>query len=210
MKWYRLFPVLLVILTGLSWFPKAAFWRQHPAEGPLPRKTAGNANTKKLQQKANQARAYIRKRNFNPRLCLLADMSLPSGQPRLFVYDLKKDSLLYSGLVAHGNCYENWLEGRRYSNKVGSGCTSLGRYRVGAFYRGKWGDSFRLHGLDSSNSRAFERTVVLHGHSCVPESAVEEEICQSNGCPTVSPALLQTLKTLILSSPRPLLLWMYE
>lgn len=210
MKWYRIFPVLLVILIGLSWFPKAAFWRQDSIQVAQHGEKPRPGKTKKLREKAALAKAYIRNRNFNPRLCLLADMSLPSGQPRLFVYDLKKDSLLYSGLVAHGNCFESWLEGRRYSNQAGSGCTSLGRYRVGAFYRGKWGDSFRLHGLDSSNSRAFERTVVLHGHSCVPESAVEEEICQSNGCPTVSPALLQTLKTLILSSPRPLLLWMYE
>lgn len=104
----------------------------------------------------------------------------------------------------------SWLPGRRYSNKAGSGCTSLGKYKIGSSYIGKWGYSYKLHGLDSSNNKALERTVVLHGHSCVPDKEVTEEICQSNGCPTVSPAFLQKLKALINTSKKPVLLWIYE
>jgi hypothetical protein len=137
-------------------------------------------------------------------------MSLPSGQNRFFVYNLENDSLQVQGLVAHGNCFEYWLEGRKYSNTVGSGCTSLGKYKIGIPYTGKFGYSYKLHGLDTSNNKAFERTVVLHAHNCIPETEVAEDICQSNGCPTVSPKLLEQLKEIINTSKKPVLLWIYE
>ncbi len=175
---------------------------------------SGSAITKRNEEKmrsyAGQARAFVKQKNYNGAFCFLIDMSLPSGQPRFFVYDLINDSLTLSGLVAHGNCYQEWLEGRRYSNQVGSGCTSLGRYRIGIPYTGMWGYSYKLHGLDSTNNNAFERTVVLHGHRCVPAAAVDGEICQSLGCPTVAPAFLDQLKVLINASGKPLLLWIYQ
>lgn len=164
----------------------------------------------KLKEKAGEAKSFVKQKAYNNNYCFLIDMSLPSGQNRFFIYNLKKDSLESSGLVAHGNCFEYWLEGRRYSNKVGSGCTSLGKYKIGNSYTGKWGYSYKLHGLDSTNNNALERTVVLHGHSCVPDKEVADEICQSNGCPTVSPAFLQKLKFIINSSKKPVLLWVYE
>ncbi len=169
-----------------------------------------NLNEEKLKTIAASAKDFVRQKKYNPDYCFLIDMSLASGQPRFFIYDLAKDSIRQSGLVAHGNCYQDWLEGRKYSNKVGSGCTSLGRYRIGNPYTGMWGYSYKLHGLDSSNNNAFERTVVLHGHHCVPNDAVEEEICQSNGCPTVAPDFLVRLKQLINSSGKPVLLWIYQ
>jgi hypothetical protein len=44
------------------------------------------------------------------------------------------------------------------------------------------------------DNNAFKRFVVLHSHECVPETEVQDEICQSDGCPTVSPQFLQQLK----------------
>jgi hypothetical protein len=137
-------------------------------------------------------------------------MSLSSGQSRFFIYDLKNDSVMNAGLVAHGNCFEYWLADRRYSNAVGSGCTSLGKYKIGNSYTGKFGYSYKLYGLDSSNNNAFERTVVLHSHGCIPETETADEICQSNGCPTVSPNFLEQLKKIINTSKKPVLLWIYE
>jgi hypothetical protein len=103
-------------------------------------------------------------------------------------------------------------KGRRYSNVVGSGCTSLGKYKIGNSYVGKWGYSYKLHGLDSTNNNAFERTVVLHSHSCVPNEVTDGEICQSNGCPTVSPDFLVPDLKKIINTPlkSPVLLWIYE
>ena len=164
----------------------------------------------KMQAKASEARTFIEKTRYNESICFLADMSLPSGQNRFFVYDLEKDSLVSSGLVTHGNCNQDWLDGRKYDNVVGGGCTSLGKYKIGNSYAGRFGLAFKLFGLDKTNDKAFARYVVLHSHSCVPETEVKDEICQSNGCPTVSPGFLLKLKSIIHESKKPVLLWIYE
>ena len=177
-----------------------------------PRKILAHKNfvIEKTRAKAGQAKLFIKQRNYNDQICFLIDMSEPSSKNRFFIYDLKKDTLQNAGLVTHGNCFQSWLEGRRYGNKIGCGCTSLGRYKVGYAYHGKFGLSFKLYGLDSTNSNAFARTVVLHSHDCVPEIEVDYEICQSNGCTTVAPGFLQQLKPMIENSKKPVLLWVYE
>lgn len=213
MKLLRLFLLAGFALVAISWFSGSVLWKKAKAFH-LPQKEVSypvsNNIEKKLEEKASLAKQFIRQKGFNDKICFLLDMSLPSGQNRYFIYDLKKDSLLHAGLVAHGNCYQYWLEGRQYSNVVGSGCTSLGKYKIGNPYTGKFGYSYKLYGLDSSNNNAFERTVVLHSHSCVPETEINDEICQSNGCPTVSPGFLQQLKQIINTSKKPLLLLIYE
>jgi len=163
-----------------------------------------------FRAKAVQAKQYAHQNNFNTSICFLIDMSLPSGSNRFIVYDMARDSVLKAGLVAHGRCNEEWLEGRKYGNTVGCGCTSLGKYRVGYAYNGRFGEAFKLFGLDSTNNKAFERFVVLHSYECVPERETTEEICQSDGCPMVSPAYLRQLKSVIKSSGKPLLLWIYN
>ncbi|MBI3139669.1 MAG: murein L,D-transpeptidase catalytic domain family protein [Sphingobacteriales bacterium] len=214
MKHVLLLFSVLVLLAGLTWFvnsatgnntkaPLSGIYREKKTAAPSP-------DLEKLRAKAVTAKSFVHKKKYNEETCFFIDMSRPPGKNRFFIYDLKKDSLLRAGLVTHGNCYQYWLEGRKYSNAVGSGCTSLGKYRVGVPYTGKWGYSYKLHGLDSSNNKAFERAVVLHGHSCVPSGEVEEDICQSNGCPTVAPDFLEQLKALINASPKPVLLWIYE
>lgn len=212
MKLYHLLFALLIGLIAISWFPKAAFWKKPTIRERTNTPTAITATklSHKLKSKAAEAKAFIKSNGYNAEKCFLIDMSLPSGSQRFYIYDLKKDTLQNAGLVAHGNCFEYWLEGRRYSNVVGSGCSSLGKYKVGTSYTGKWGYSYKLHGLEKSNDNAFERTVVLHSHSCVPESETTDEICQSNGCPTVSPGFLKDLKTIINNSRKPVLLWIYE
>ncbi|MFV0605665.1 MAG: murein L,D-transpeptidase catalytic domain-containing protein [Niabella sp.] len=153
---------------------------------------------------------FIVQNKYNNRYCFLINMQMHSGSNRFFVYDLKKDTIVKSGLVTHGRCNEYWLEGRKYSNTVGGGCTSLGKYKIGKSYYGKFGLAYKLYGLDSTNNNAFERFVVLHSHSCVPEYEKEMEICQSDGCPTVSPGFLKQLQKIIDASKQPILLWIYE
>src|SRR3982750_4813872 len=70
----------------------------------------------KLNTKAVEAKQFAQKNNFNTKLCFLIDMSLPSYQKRIFIYNLQIDSIIKSGLVAHGNCNQYWLEGRKYDN----------------------------------------------------------------------------------------------
>jgi hypothetical protein len=209
----RILLFLFFALLLFSWLSSSSLWKRSDASlnCNLPtRHILSGSSFEKLRFKAAEAKTFALNNRYNNGVCFLIDMSLPSGQTRFFIYDLKNDSLKTSALVAHGNCFEYWLGGRRYSNVVGSGCTSLGKYKIGSPYTGMWGYSYKLHGLDSTNNKAFERTVVLHGHSCVPDTEVADEICQSNGCPTVSPNFLLQLKSIINTSKKSVLLWIYE
>ena len=201
------------IMGGIAWLHHTPQGKQFTAVGlnkTLPPSPINNTISKKLSLKAKEARSFIAKSEFNGTLCFLIDMSVPSNKPRFFVYDLKKDTIIRLGLVTHCRCNQDWLEGRQYSNQVGGGCTSLGKYRVGYSYSGRFGLAFKLYGLDKTNSNAFKRFVVLHSHECVPENEAVNEICQSDGCPTVSPGFLLELKPMIKNSEKPVLLWIYE
>lgn len=156
------------------------------------------------------ARSYCREKGFNTHTAFLLDMKKRSGRERFFVVNLDKDSVLDKGLVAHGHCQNYASVKPGFSNEVGSNCTSLGRYKIGGKYSGSFGTAYKLYGLDPTNSNAFDRFVVLHGHSCVPNSETPFGICRSEGCPTVSPAFLRRLEKIIDGSKQPILLWIYS
>ena len=205
--------LVLVSILAMAWLSrsyqgKRLFALIPPSKPANPSYNSGYL--KKIQSKAKESRRFGSVEGFNTNICFLVDMSLPSGSNRFFVYDLNKDSILKKGLVTHGRCNLDWLEGRKYDNKVGGGCTSLGKYKIGNSYSGRFGLAFKLHGLEKTNNRAFERFVVLHSHSCVPETETTSEICQSDGCPTVSEGFLQQLSPLIKQSGKPVLLWIFE
>jgi hypothetical protein len=137
-------------------------------------------------------------------------MRVPSGKNRFFVYNLKENSIEMAGLVAHGKGPGNGSDELMFSNEPNSNCTSLGKYKLGRSYSGMFGLSYKLHGLDRTNSNAFERSVVLHSFCGVPNKEVyPASICMSEGCPTVSPAFLTQLKVLLDNSEKPILLWIY-
>lgn len=155
-----------------------------------------------------EARRYARQHKMDTSICFLLDLSIHNGRKRFFVYDFQQATVRNAGLVTHGNCNELFRSTVKYSNTYGSGCSAYGKYRVGQRYTGIFGRSYRLIGLDSSNSRAMQRAIVMHSHKCVPDDEVyPNQICNSLGCATVSPAFLQTLDTIIQQHKRPVLLW---
>ena len=202
--------LLFLAVFGFAWFRSPGFWNKNSTLLLGPEYSISTASLLKAKQKAKEAKSFVSKNSYNNDQCFLVDMSLSSGQERFFVYNFEKDTIINSGLVTHGRCNQDWLEGRKYGNTVGCGCTSLGKYKIGYSYSGRFGLAFKLYGLDKTNDKAFQRYVVLHGHSCVPETKIEDEICQSDGCPTVSPLFLQYLKPIINESKKPVLLWIYE
>ncbi len=164
----------------------------------------------RIKQKALLAKDYIKVSGFDAGHCFLLDMRIPSGKRRFFVYNLEKDSVEMGGLVTHGSGSENGPGELFFSNTPNSNCTSLGKYKIGKSYFGNFGLAYKLYGLDNSNSRAFERFIVLHGYGCVPDHDVLPfPICLSLGCLTVSPAFIARLKTYIDGSTGPILLWIY-
>jgi hypothetical protein len=73
------------------------------------------------------------------------------------------------------------------------GLTALG-YKICEKYAGSFGTAFKLKGLDSSNSNAFCRFVVLHAYGCIPDTEPYPlPICNSLGCAMVSCQFLKTL-----------------
>ena len=125
----------------------------------------------RLKNQAVAIKEYVAANNYNTEYCFLVDMSVPDGKNRFFVYNLEKDSLEKSSLVSHGfgstkpGSYDELV----FSNEPNSFMTSLGHYKIGAAYRGTYGYSYKLSGLDNSNDKAYERTIVLHADAHVPE-----------------------------------------
>ena len=203
--------LLLITAFAMVWLSHSAKGRRFVAAHGLKRTATLSSGTfLKLQAKAGEVKSFVQKNGFNSKFCFLVDMSLPSCQNRFFVFDIAKDSKKKYNIAAHGRCKQSWLEGRKYGNIHGCGSTSLGKYRIGNSYQGRFGLAFKLYGLDKTNDRAFERFVVRHADSCVPETEVSSEICQSDGCPMVSPKFLKQLERVIKNSPKPVLLWIFN
>src|SRR5215470_4302992 len=131
-----------------------------------------------------QARSFAIQNGYSTSYCFFIDMSIHSGKKRFFVYDLDKNVVLISGLVAHGSCKEGFLTDAKFSNVPGCGCSSSGKFKIGEKYRGQYGTSYKLYGLDITNSNAYRRAVVLHGFSCIPDEEIyPKPVCNSFGCP---------------------------
>lgn len=200
--------ILTFVLASAGWYyykMKATPYKHNVA------RTLNASLHKKLNVKADGLLAYAQTNQFNTNICFLIDMKIESGKNRFFIYDMQKDSVLDASLVAHGRCNERWLKGRKYGNEPGCGCTSLGKYKIGNPYQGRFGLAYKLFGLDNTNSNAFKRFVVLHSHECVPNTEVDPyPICQSDGCPTVSKPFLKKLAAILDNSEKPVLMQIYE
>lgn len=121
-------------------------------------------------------------------LLTIIDYSLPSTEPRLWVFDLASRQLLLEELVAHGrNSGDN--ETTRFSNQPGSLQSSLGLFVTAEPYVGRNGYSLRLLGLEPGiNDRALERAIVVHGAPYVSLDTARQlgRLGRSWGCPAVA------------------------
>jgi hypothetical protein len=148
-------------------------------------------------------------KGYSTRYAFFINMNIPSGKNRFFAIDLTNDSIIAKGLVAHGSCNQWISDTPAFSNEPNTGCSSLGFYKIGYPYQGRFGKAYKLYGLDTTNSNAFRRYVVLHAYDCVPDDETyPADICNSLGCPMVSYNFLRKIATLIDASPKPVLLWM--
>ncbi len=156
---------------------------------------------------------YVIANGFNTDMCFMVDMAIPSGKNRFFIYNIKEGTVEQSSLVSHGS--GSYTKGCNdllaFSNMPNSFKTSLGRYKIGNSYYGQYGLSYKLYGLDSTNSNAFQRSIVLHSDKYVPQvETYPRHIFESAGCPTVSPNFLADLDKYIKASKKPILLWIYN
>ncbi|HLY05949.1 MAG TPA: murein L,D-transpeptidase catalytic domain family protein [Rhizomicrobium sp.] len=128
----------------------------------------------------------------------IADFSLASRTPRFHLLDVA-GGRVSSHLVAHGRgsdpAHTGWLQ--RFSNEPSSHATSAGAYRTDGLYIGEHGRSIRLTGLDSTNSNALSRAIVVHEAWYVsPEIAKTHGVLgRSEGCFALSNASLPEVLT---------------
>ncbi len=127
----------------------------------------------------------------------IADFALPSWKPRFHLANLE-DGTIRSYLIAHGKGsdpeHDGWL--KNFSKQPGSEATSRGAYLTCEWYKGKFGTSVRLEGLDDDNSTALDRAIVMHPAWYVNQAMVEKwgKVGRSQGCFALSDeAFLDTL-----------------
>ena len=157
-------------------------------------------------------KSYIAKNKtkYSGNYAVLIDMKIPSQHYRLFVVDLRNDSIVESGIVAHGSGSEiAGTDSLMFSNTPGSYMTSLGIYKFGVSYQGNFGKSYRLHGLEATNNKAFERAVVFHSYYYVPEYEQTQPIMNSLGCPMVAPEFFKKVDLYIQKEKLPMLMKIY-
>lgn len=123
----------------------------------------------------------------NQRYLTIADMSMASNHPRLYIIDMDKQQVLLQTFVAHGK-NSGLLFAKQFSNLVGSFQSSLGFYITGNPYQGKHGQSLVLKGVEMGiNDKAEERAIVLHGAEYANQGFVQQQgyLGRSLGCPAV-------------------------
>lgn len=171
-----------------------------------------------LKTKAAEAKTYCKEKGLNTSYCILVDFSLHSGKKRMFVYDLKNDSILASGMVSHGCGSSPWgADVTRskpvFSNEHESHCSSIGKYKIGKRGYSSWGINvnYKLHGLEATNSNAYDRIIVLHSWEEIPNDEVYPAGTPEGwGCPAVSNDFMSYLDSLLKNKDKDVLLWIYE
>ena len=97
-------------------------------------------------------------------LCIV-NFGKHSGEERFFIYNGRNNKYEYSGLVQHGNGKGNTASKPKFSNVIGSNCSSLGLYKITSkdnMHSWPGAPCFRMVGLDSTNSNAIARGILIH------------------------------------------------
>ena len=176
------------LLLGLSLFPMFAAAAESPAQAMARLAPEADPRVLALALEARACAAAQFGQAPSPRLAVI-DYSLPSTEPRLWVFDLANNTLLFREVVAHGQgTGENMA--RAFSNRDGSHQSSLGLFRTVDTYDGRNGYSLRMQGLEPGiNDAAMSRAIVMHGAPYVNREAarVKGRLGRSWGCPAVRP-----------------------
>lgn len=171
-------------------------------------------NYKTIEERAERALNFAHRHNMNEHYALFVDYSIPSGTPRLFVWDFRTRRIIASTYVMHGTGKGSTDRQPQFSNRLGSKCSSLGRFLVTKEHGNRNKRGFRLKGMDTDNQSAYARGLMIHGARWVDRWCWKEYIplnskcCQ--GCVTVSSRGMSYLGELINKEEKSLLLWNFE
>ncbi len=141
----------------------------YQAQTPVP-----SLNKERTKTKATNALTFCKEHKYNTQFCILVDMSLHSGLNRMIVWDFAKDTIEYACPVSHGCCGNPWgftlsKNAAQFSNKDGSHCSALGKYKIGSRGYSNWGIhvNYLMHGLEKNQQCCTGETnsVALVGRS---------------------------------------------
>lgn len=189
--------------TVLSLLSAVFFSTAAPVQQPAPQVNDINVQVQHLSQKAPKLDKNVLKLALNAYnkasskgsvkkpLLTVIDYSLPSSKQRMWVFDLRKEKLLYNTYVAHGT-NSGMTTPHNFSNKSSSKQTSLGTYVTRDTYIGSKGLSLNLQGLEKGfNDNAYKRRVVIHGAWYVEPEFIKRSgrAGRSWGCPSIAQTL---------------------
>lgn len=115
----------------------------------------------------------------------IADFGVHSAEQRFYFVNMEREEVT-TAHCSHGAGsdpeHDGWLN--HFSNVEGSNATSEGAYVTWEWYKGRYGTSVRLGGLDPTNDAALRRYIVMHRADYAEPSHVERwgRLGRSNGC----------------------------
>jgi hypothetical protein len=201
--------VVLLLIVAIALFCLYWAWKYYG----LP-DSPDNREYSTLAERAENALTFARRHNMNEHYALFVDYGIPSGTPRLFVWDFRKKKIVARTYVMHGPGGGSTAKRPRFSNRPGSECSSLGRFKVTREHGQRLKYSFRIKGMDSDNQSAYARGLMIHGSKWIDSWCWSKYIplhrisCQ--GCITVSSRGMHYLWKLVHREKDPLLLWNFE
>lgn len=166
-----------------------------------------------IEERAESALAFAKRRNMNTHYALFVDYGVPSGTPRLYVWDFETKKIIARTYVMHGPGKGSTAEKPVFSNQPGSNCSSLGRFMVTRQHGRRNKTGYMLKGLDIDNQTAYARALMIHrspwvdAHCWMGYIPLHSASCL--GCVTVSSRGLDYIAKLVKTESKPLLLWNY-
>ena len=137
-KWWIVAAVLLLI-AAVAFFALRWAWKYYG----LPERP-DRTEYKTIEERAEKALAFAQRHNMSERYALFVDYGIPSGTPRLFLWDFRRKAIVASTYVMHGPGRGSTAKTPHFSNRPGSECSSLGRFLVTKERGHKIKRSFRL------------------------------------------------------------------
>lgn len=189
-----------------------SFYPTYYSYPPNPGQDIGIAvyDERQLMIYAEALKQFAKNNGYDTTYVFLSNMGMLCSKKRFFVVNISTMQTELSGFVTQGRGSGTSRFDKQYSNEKESHCTSLGRYKVMHKYRGEYGDSYRMMGLDSSNNNAYSRNIVLHAMGCMPDNGELTHVCISEGCPAVSVNFFAELSKIIDGRKKPVLLWIFD
>lgn len=178
---------------------------------------AGNINApstnKRAKEHADVALNYCKANGMRTDYCILVDFGVHPGKNRFFVWDLKKQEIVYSTICEHGRGGKSTRMKPAFSNEKGSKCSSLGKYHVlnkRHMYNHPSVPCYVVKGVDSTNSNAMARGILIHPNVSQFTTFPFPLLRRTEGCFGLSSRGFKKVEKYKKMSPKPMLLWAYN